>query len=287
MKRALSFTILLAACADTGTGDHAVTYQVTAKQNYEKGIKELKDENYPEAMKFFVFLKQKFPFSKFAVLAELRIADTQFERGHYLEAIDQYKLFGRSHPTHEFVEDGYVGFKICESYYKQIPEDFFLLPPAYEKDQSATKDALREIDAFVEKWPKSKYVEQAKKMRAEAVRSLAAAELYVARFYWNRSKYRATAWRLEGMLKEYSGTALDPEALLLLGRAYEKLGEKEKARNAYAKLVEKHPTASGVGEGKSRMNVLPATPRPPEPKAVPKGVSDKPKGEAEQAPEEE
>lgn len=286
MKKAISFVILLAACADTGSGDHAVTYQVTAKQNYEKGIKELKDENYPEALKYFVFLKQKFPFSKFAVLAELRVADTQFERGRYLEAIDQYKLFGRSHPTHEFVEDGYVGFKICESYYKQIPEDFFLLPPAYEKDQSATKDAVREIDAFLEKWPKSKYVEQAKKMRGEAIRSLAAAELYVARFYWEHDKYRATAWRIEGMLKEYSGTSLDPEALLLLGKAYEKLGDKDRARNAYAKLVEEHPKAGQAGEAKSRMTVIPARPRPPEPKAVPKGMTDKPKGEAEQSPEE-
>jgi outer membrane protein assembly factor BamD len=287
MKRALSFAILLAACADTGTGEHAVTYQVTAKQNYEKGVRELKDENYPEAMKYFVFLKQKFPFSKFAVLAELRIADTQFERGHFLEAIDQYKLFGRSHPTHEFVEDGYVGFKICESYYKQIPEDFFLLPPAFEKDQSATKDAVREIDAFLEKWPKSKYAEQAKKMRGEAVRSLAAAELYVARFYWKRSKYRATAWRLEGMLKEYSGSPYESEALLLLGRAYEKLGEKDKARDAYAKVVEKHPGSGEVGEAKSRIHELPATPRPPAPKPAPKGQSDKPGGEAEQAPEQE
>src|SRR5215831_15485982 len=220
----LAVSCALSACGGGSEGEHNVTYQVTAKSNYEKGLKELKDDNFPEAIKYFNFVKQKFPFSKYAVLAELRIADTQFERGHYLEAVDQYKMFGRSHPTHEFVEDGYVGFKICEAYVKQMPEDFFLLPPAYEKDQSATKDALREIDAFVEKWPKSKYVEQAKKMRLEAVRSLAAAELYVARFYWNRSKYRATAWRLEGMLKEYSGTSYDPEALLLLGNAYEKLG---------------------------------------------------------------
>src|SRR5262245_11860920 len=151
MKPIFFAVLVVAACADSGASEHGVTYQVTAKQNYEKGLKELKDENYPEALKYFTFLKQKFPFSKYAVLAELRVADTQFERGHYLEAIDQYKLFGRSHPTHEFVEDGYVGFKICESYYKQIPEDFFLLPPAFEKDQSATKDAVREIDAFLEK----------------------------------------------------------------------------------------------------------------------------------------
>ena len=68
-------------------------------------------------------MKQKYPFSKFAVLAELGIADTQFARGNYTEAIDSYKSFSRLHPTHEKVEDGYVAFRICESYYKDMPED--------------------------------------------------------------------------------------------------------------------------------------------------------------------
>ena len=245
MMRRLAAVVLLAAlaggCGSTDTAEHAVTYQVTAKSNYEKGLKELKDENYPEAIKYFNFVKQKFPFSKYAVLAELRIADTQFERGHYLEAVDQYKMFGRSHPTHELVEDGYVGFKICEAYVKQMPDDFFLLPPSFEKDQSATRDALREIDMFIEKWPKSKYVDKAKQYRLQAAHSLAASELYVARFYVKKDKWRAAQWRLEGLLKEYSGTDLDPPALLLLGQAYRHLGEPDKARTTFEKLIKDHP----------------------------------------------
>src|SRR5947208_16605415 len=67
----------LGGCGSNEAGEHGVTYQITAKSNYEKGLKELKDENFPEAIKYFNFVKQKFPFSKFAVLAELRLADTQ------------------------------------------------------------------------------------------------------------------------------------------------------------------------------------------------------------------
>ncbi len=83
---AVSLTSLLASasfgCADVGRR-HAspVTYSLTAKQNYEKGMAELKDENYAEAKKYFQFVKQKFPFSKYAVLAELAIADSQFVAG--------------------------------------------------------------------------------------------------------------------------------------------------------------------------------------------------------------
>jgi outer membrane protein assembly factor BamD len=273
-------------CSGSDSGEHGVTYQVTAKQNYERGLKELKDENFPEAMKYFTFLKQKFPFSKYAVLAELRLADTQFERGHYLEAIDQYKLFGRSHPTHEFVEDGYIGFKICESYYKQIPEDFFLLPPAFEKDQSATKDALREMDSFIERWPKSKYLDKAKAMRLQAMQSLAASELYVARFYSSKNKWRATAWRLEGMLKNYGGTQYDVEGLWLLGLAYEKLSEPEKARETWGKLLKEHPTAKESAKAQAQLQHLPApkSPIPTVPERRPEGVKPEPKPEQPEKP---
>jgi outer membrane protein assembly factor BamD len=251
------------ACGSSDSGEHAVSYAITAKSNYEKGLAELKDENWPEAQKYFTFVKQKFPFSKYAVLAELRLADTQFERGHYLEAIDQYKLFGRSHPTHELVDDGYVGFKICESYYKQIPEDFFLLPPAYEKDQSPTRDALREIDLFLEKWPKSKYIDKARKYRELAVRSLAASEFYVARFYFDHGKYRAATWRLETLMKQYSGTTLDADALLLLGNSYQKLKEPERARRAFTRLVQEHPKAQQAHEAEGRLRSLPTPPAAP------------------------
>ena len=148
-------------CATSDEESKPVTYSLTAKQNYEKGLAELKDENFPEAQKYFQFVKQKYPFSKFAVLAELGIADTQFARGNYTEAIDSYKSFARLHPTHEKVEDGYVAFRICESYFKDMPEDVWLLPPSYEKDQSAIIDAQREIDDFRKKFPTSPYMKKA------------------------------------------------------------------------------------------------------------------------------
>src|SRR3954470_6189044 len=132
-----TITTVLAVGAGCATSDEgkAVTYSLTAKQNYDKGTTELKDENYQEATRYFSFVRQKFPFSKYAVLAELALADTQFERGNYQEAIDAYKNFLRLHPTHEKVEDGYVAYRICQCYVKEMPDDFFLLPPSYEKDQ--------------------------------------------------------------------------------------------------------------------------------------------------------
>src|SRR4051795_649130 len=159
----------LGACATDGDGK-SVTYSLTAKQNYDKGVSELKSENYQEASRYFSFVKQKFPFSKYAVLAELAMADTQYDRGNYQEAIDAYKNFVRLHPTHEKVEDGYVAFRICQCYVKEMPDDFFLVPPAYEKDQTSVHDALRELNGFVDKCPDSSYLKQAQVDRHEVLR---------------------------------------------------------------------------------------------------------------------
>src|SRR5262245_6366862 len=192
-----------AGCATSDDGGKPLTYSLTAKQNYEKGLAELKEENYGEASRYFSFVKQKFPFSKYAVLAELAMADTQYERGNYQEAIDAYKNFVRLHPTHEKVEDGYVAFRICQCYVKEMPDDFFLVPPAYEKDQTAVHDALRELNDFVDKYPDSTYMKQALQDRREVLRRLIEHEVYVARFYLDRDAPQAAILRLEGALKRY------------------------------------------------------------------------------------
>ena len=207
-----------APAADEAT--KPITYSLTAKQNYEKGLAELKDENYPEAQKYFQFVKQKFPFSKFAVLAELAIADTQFARGNYTEAVDSYKAFIRLHPTHEKVEDGYAAFKVGECYYKDMPDDIWLLPPSYEKDQSAVTDALRELDDFRRKYPDSKYQKDAEPLRREVLKRLVDHEVYIARFYLGRDQTKAAAQRLEGAIQRYPGSGREPELLFALGQTY-------------------------------------------------------------------
>ena len=42
-----------------------------------------------------------------------------------------------------------------------MPEDVWLLPPSYEKDQSAVHDAQRELEDFVKKYPDSPYMKKA------------------------------------------------------------------------------------------------------------------------------
>ncbi len=234
---ALLAATLAAACAESDDEGRPVTYSLTAKQNYEKGVAELKDENYPEAKKYFQFVKQKFPFSKYAVMAELAIADTQFAQGNYTEANESYKSFARLHPTHEKVEDGYVAYKICEGYFKDMPEDLWIMPPSYEKDQSAVNDAQRELNDFRKKFPSSPYQKKVDDMRKEVLKRLVDHEVYVARFYLKSDHPRAAAMRLEGAIKRYPGSGREPELLTSLGETYLHMNEPLRAKETFTRVV--------------------------------------------------
>lgn len=262
MLRFAAPTILLAllasSCAGGGRDRGDVEYSTSARENYEQGMEALQDEEWLEGAKFFAFVKARFPYSKFAVLADLRIADAQFGAGAYLEAVDGYKQFIKYHPTHEMVSNGYASFRIGEAYYKMLPDDWLLTPPSYEKDQSATTDALRELGTFMKSYPNSPFVERAKKMYVVCARALASHEWYVATFYWDKNRPMGTVLRLRTLLKRYPEVGYDEQALWLLGRAYLAVGRPKDAQTAFQTLVTKYPKHRLAGEARAALSRIAA-----------------------------
>ena len=66
---------------------------VTAKEAYNDGLYEI-------AIQKLSAYKSKYPYSKFAVEADLLIADCHYQLGNYEEAAISYKHFIRLHPKH-------------------------------------------------------------------------------------------------------------------------------------------------------------------------------------------
>jgi outer membrane protein assembly factor BamD len=228
--------LLLPACATSDEGK-PINFSLTAKQNYERGLAELKNENYPEALRYFTYVKQKFPFSKYAALAELAAADTEFGRGSYQEAIDGYKSFLRLHPKHEKVAEGYVSFRIAEAYVKEMPDDWFLIPSSYEKDQSAVLDALREINSLIDRFPNSKYLKQAREHRREVLSRLIDHEVFVARFYLDRGHPKGAILRIKEALRRYPDSGRDAELLLTLGETQLEMGQPATAKQTFLRVT--------------------------------------------------
>jgi outer membrane protein assembly factor BamD len=249
------------SCSGKATSG-AVDYSVSAQKNYDKGMKELDGKDWIAASKYFGFIKTRFPYSKYAVLAELRLADAEFGAEQYLEAIDSYRLFIKFHPTHEMVANGYASFRIGEGYYRQLSGDFWMFPPSFEKDQSSTEDAANELKTFLDKYPDSPFRDKAKDILKQVGKRLADHEWYVARYYWDRGKPMGTVIRLRRLLERYRGVGYDEDALWLLGRAYVAVAMPDRAKGVWSELVDKYPNSNHAGDAKSALSGLHATVAP-------------------------
>jgi outer membrane protein assembly factor BamD len=241
MRRLLAAAVLvsLAACSKHVSLSGEVKLRPTAEENYAAGLELLKEESWPEAQKFFEYVRTKYPFTKYAALADLRIADAKFGQRLYAEAADAYAQFIQLHPSHDEVD--YAEFRIGEAWFRDAPSEFALFPPAYEKDQRQVKKAADALRKFVETHPKSEHLAAGKKLLAEADARLAAHEWYVAEFYFKRRRWAGAAGRYETLVEKFPGSKYEAEALLKLAQAYTSLEERHRARTALQKLIVKHP----------------------------------------------
>ena len=228
--------LLAAACATVG-GE--LQYGKSAEDGYRVGEEELRKHNFPDATRAFEHVKNKYPFSKFAALSELRLADVKFDQDHFVEAAEAYRAFVKLHPTNDQVD--YAAFRAGLSHWKQAPSGFFLFPPMEEKDLSDVREAAKATDEFVKKYPDSKYRAEAEKIAARARDLLADHEWYAAQFYAKRDRWAGAAGRLEALVKEYPGSAREPAALLQLAEAYVKLDERFRAQQTLQQFIVKHP----------------------------------------------
>lgn len=231
----------LSGCASFVENFRPVIFAKTARENYDRAIRSMKGESYLDADKYFRYIRENYPTSRFVSWAELGMADAAFGREAYIEAIDAYKGFMNAHPNHTKTRDGYCAYKVGMAYFKQIPGDWFLVPPSYEKDQGPVLDAARELCDFLDHFGASPYADDARKLFADAVQRLADHELYVARYYLEHDHPLAAIWRLEYVVTEYPGARREAEVLLLLGQVYLKQDKPRDARDTFRRLTLQYP----------------------------------------------
>jgi outer membrane protein assembly factor BamD len=251
-------TVLLVAALAIGCGGTdgptGLSYGENAEAAYEAAMEEFRDENCLAAEPMFRQVRREYPYSRFAALSELRLADCHLQQEKYAEAIQAYRQFVRSRPSHREVP--YARFKIAESYFLQMPEDWFLSPPAYERDQGPTRDALEELRKFVLDFPEDERVPRAQRMVRDALAMLAEHELYVAEFYLDRDQPAAAVARLKTLLNSYMGSGLEPAALLMLGQIHAERNERDDARAAFEELVQRFPRSEEAGEAQGELREL-------------------------------
>lgn len=251
--RALAVMVVLATSASACEKQEARTalsYTADAQRAYDEAMKEFTAHNWIEAQALFREVKRKYHYSKYAKLAELRIADADFEQEKFAEAIRGYRQFVHDHRS-DAQEVAYARSRIAEAQYKQISESF-LLPTADERDQAVILDAFKELKGYVHDYPNSKESSKVRELLAEVTARLMRHELYVARFYLARDNFQAAVYRVQYAMRNFAGSpaaqgsaevdsGLEAEALLLLGEVYLKMKKYPEAREAFGAIIREYP----------------------------------------------
>jgi outer membrane protein assembly factor BamD len=185
----------------------ALNYSADAKRAYDAAMVEFDDKNWLEAQALLREVKRKYSYSRFAKLAELRLADIDFEQDKFAEAVRQYRQFVHDHRSDQS-EVVYARSRIAEAEYRQINESL-LLPSADERDQGVVMEAYREVKGFVADYPEAKESEKIRALLSDVTARLVRHELYVARFYLNRGNFEAAVGRILYALRNFGGAEGD------------------------------------------------------------------------------
>ncbi|MCY0997249.1 outer membrane protein assembly factor BamD [Myxococcus sp. MISCRS1] len=237
----LTVVLLFASGCSTLSGSQGgdPDYAADAEENLRLGSEALENKDFFKSQKYFEYVRVKYPYQEAAREAELRLADLDFAREAFAEARDQYQAFIKLHPTHAKVD--YAAFRSALTHVEDYPSDFFALPPSKEKDQGEIRAALSTMEEFLRQYPDSQYAPEAKQHANDARKRLAEHELYVARFYTKRERWKAVAQRLESLLTKYPGTPYEEEALFDLHEAYVKLNDPKRAEETLRQVLRRLP----------------------------------------------
>jgi len=177
------------------------------------GMNEFKKENYKTSIEYFEKLKDWYPFSKYAILAELKIADSYYKLKEYDEAISAYEEFVNLHPRNEAT--CYVIYQIGLCYFEQID--------TVDRDQTTAQKALDTFKKLIKQFPENAYANRARVNLKKCLKSLAGHEFYVGSFYYKNKHYKAALSRFEAVLTNYPDVGIHHEALQYIALCKESL----------------------------------------------------------------
>lgn len=237
-KICLGFSLIVAVsgCASTQAVKSAADY-------FKDGESAYADKNYEEAITHWKKVKESYFSPELTTMAELKIADAQYENAAYIEAAAAYEEFRKLHPGHE--KAPYALFQQALCNYKQIT--------GIDTDQTPVNNSVNLFTSFIRTYPDSDLLKEAREKLEECVRTQLRNEVYVGRFYLRTEKYQSAIKRLEGALTRFAASPAHDETLLYLGQAFMLSGEKSKGRDVFSKLASDYPNSPYLNEARKFM----------------------------------
>jgi outer membrane protein assembly factor BamD len=182
------------------------TEEKTARELAETGMEAMRDGDYKAAVEAFQKLRDFYPFSQYAILAELKLGDAHYHRDEFEEAIFAYEEFENLHPKNEAVP--YVIYQIGRCYFDRRQ--------TADRDQTTVSEAVRTFERLINSYPDSPFSKQAQEHVWVCKRSLAEHEFYVGYYYYKKKHYKAALERFKTVLTAYPDLGIHHKAIQYL-----------------------------------------------------------------------
>jgi outer membrane protein assembly factor BamD len=206
----------------------------TDEDFFNKAMAFYRKKDYWQAKPVFTDIRDKFPLSKYAVLAEIRLADIHYFATEYVEAIHFYEEFKRLHPSHPDVP--YAIFQLGMCYFKQRE--------SIDRDQTPVEKASRHFEYLITHYPSSPFTGKAMGKYKICRQMMFEHDFYIAHFYYKTKKYWAAKQRFLKMIPQYPYIREKDSVLMYLAKTYQHLNEGVEAKKTLGLLLNDYPVSA-------------------------------------------
>lgn len=164
------------------------------KYLFDQGKSQLERKRWLTAREYFRRLVDGYPQSPYRAEAKLGIGDSYLGENSpeaHVYALNEYREFLSFFPTHARAD--YAQYRLALSYYQQM------LAP--QRDQTPTKDTIRELELFLERYPNSSLKPEVDTKLREARDRLGRADYQVGLHYFRIKWYPGAIERFSALLK--------------------------------------------------------------------------------------
>ena len=201
-----SLLVLLASC----NGYNKLQKSSDYKLKYKKALEYYEKEDYYKALNLF---DQVMPFYRGTDESEdmqYKYAYAYYYQKDFIMASYYFNRFAKTFPTSKHVQECAYMSAYCK----------YLDSPNYSLDQTNTKEAIKELQIFINTYPYSDKVEKSNELIDELRTKLQKKSLEIAKLYLKMRRYKAAVTSFESLLKEYPDTQFKEEALFRTIEAY-------------------------------------------------------------------
>ena len=214
-------------------------------------------------------LLNTYPDSEYVAKAKLAIADSYYKYGsteELAQAINEYKDFMTFFPYLD--EAAYAQYRVGMAHFRQMEKP--------DRDQTQLQLAEQEFQNYLLKYPQGAQAAEVEQRLREVQEVIAEADFRVAKYYYTKGAWNASAHRLTEIVDRYPIYSQADEALWMLAQSAEHFEAlKPFAADYYKRIVRDYPLSSHAQEAKNRLETAGVPVPQPNPEAVARMQSEK------------